>query len=74
MALRIAFTPRDAGNNRGILAAALCDWHRGVADIHLGTGHTVPTQDAGYTTASELQCAIIKSISSFLTEESIYAC
>jgi transposase len=55
-------------------AAAVRDWHRGVADFHLGTGHTAPTSDAGYTTASELRYATTHRSVSTLTEESIYTC
>lgn len=71
MALRIASAPREAGNKPGSSPAVLSDWHRGVADIHLGTGHTAPTSDAGYTTASELRTARL-SVNLYLREESIY--
>jgi hypothetical protein len=70
---RIASAPCNAGNKLGSMAAVAFDWHRGVADFHLGTGHTVPTQDAGYTTAS-LPCLPQLSIIPYLREESIYAC
>ena len=59
MASRIASALRDAGNKPGSLPAVAFDWRRSVADIHLGTGHTAPTQDAGYTTASNFQLATI---------------
>jgi hypothetical protein len=73
MASRIASAPCDAGNKLGSLTAAVFDWHRGVADFHLGTGHTAPTQDAGYTTASPSLSPQL-SIIPYLREESIYAC
>jgi hypothetical protein len=57
MAHRTASTPLDADNKFGSLPAVHSDWHSGVADFHLGTGHTAPTSDAGYTTASELLSA-----------------
>jgi hypothetical protein len=71
MANRSASTPRDAGNKPGSSPAVACDWHRGVADFHLGTGHTAPTSDAGYTTASDFRLART-SITPYLREESIY--
>jgi hypothetical protein len=42
MALRIDSSPCDAGNKPGLLAVAASDWHHGLADFHLGTGHTIP--------------------------------
>jgi hypothetical protein len=54
MAHRTASALLDADNKLGSSPAVRSDWHSGVADFHLGTGYTVPTQDAGYTTASEL--------------------
>jgi hypothetical protein len=63
MAHRTASAPLDADNKLGSWPAARSDWHSGVADFHLGTGYTVPTQDAGYTTASELLSANRRSVS-----------
>jgi hypothetical protein len=63
MAHRTASASLDADNNAGSSPAVCNDWHRGVADFHLGTGHTVPTSDAGYTTASELLAANHRSVS-----------
>jgi len=63
MAHKTASAPLDADNNVGNLPAARNDWHCGVADFHLGTGLTVPTSDAGYTTASELLSATHRSVS-----------
>ena len=37
-------------NSAGSLRTALSDW-RTVRRFHVGTGHTEPTTDAGYTTA-----------------------
>jgi hypothetical protein len=74
MALRSASTPHDAGNKPGSSPAVACDWHRGVADFHLGTGHTAPTSDAGYTTASVFPSRQNLSITFYLREESIYVC
>ena len=73
MALRIAFTSPDAGNNLGTHTADVRDWHRDVADFHLGTGHTLPTQMPDI----RLQANFIRqqrSVASPLTEESIYGC
>ena len=50
MAQTIASSRTDAGNSAGTQAAACTDW-RAVSRFHVGTGHTEPTQDAGYTTA-----------------------
>jgi len=66
-----ASAPLDADNKLGSSPAVRSDWHSGVADFHLGTGYTVPTQDAGYTTASELPSRQT-SISLYLRGESIY--
>lgn len=63
MAHRSASAPLDADNKLGSSPAVRSDWHCGVADFHLGTGHSVPTQDAGYTTASELLSAKHRSVS-----------
>lgn len=50
MAFEVAPTRIDADNPAGSKAAACNDW-RTVGRFHVGTGHTVPTIDAGYTTA-----------------------
>jgi len=72
MAHRTASAPLDAGNIDGTLVAAVNAWYRGVADLHVGTGHSVPIEDAGYTTASESRAPQL-SISLYLQGESIYA-
>jgi hypothetical protein len=71
MAFRIDSRSRDAGNKLGPTTVAPSDWHREPADFHLGTGHTAPTSDAGYTTASDFRLART-SITPYLREESIY--
>src|SRR5688572_29816415 len=71
--VRSTSTSRDAGNNPGSSPAVARDWHRGVADFHPGTGHTAPTSDAGYTTASHSDPPEL-SITPSLREESIYGC
>jgi hypothetical protein len=71
MAHRITTAPLDADSNRDSSPAGGNDWHYGVADLHLGTGHPAPTQDAGYTTASE-SLSPKKPISLYLRGESIY--
>ena len=50
MANRVAPSRIDAVNSAGSLRVALSDW-RTVRRFHVGTGHTEPTIDAGYTTA-----------------------
>ena len=50
MAIEVAPTRFDADNSAGSQAAACNDW-RSVGRFHVGTGHPVPTSDAGYTTA-----------------------
>jgi hypothetical protein len=72
MAFRIDSRSCDAGNNPGPSAVACNDWHHEPADFHLGTGHTVPTTDAGYTTASDFPKPPELSITFYLREESIY--
>lgn len=70
MAHRTASAPRDADNKLGSLPAVHSDWHRGVADFHLGTGHS-----------SHYRCRIYdckrtpvrqSSVSLYLRGESIY--
>jgi hypothetical protein len=73
MATRIASAPIDAGNKPGSLPAVEADWHFGVADFHHGTGTTLPTSVAGYTTAS-VSLLRQHSIILYLRRESIYAC
>jgi len=64
MAFRIDSRSCDAGNKLGLLTAARSDWHHGLADFHLGTGHQDPTHDAEYTTASDFRSArIYRSLS-----------
>lgn len=51
MANWVAPTRIDADNSAGsFMPAARTDW-RSVGRFHVGTGHTEPTSDAGYTTA-----------------------
>ena len=51
MANRVAPARFDADNSAGnYTSAARSDW-RSVSRFHVGTGHTEPTYDAGYTTA-----------------------
>ena len=50
MAQTIASSRTDAGNPSGTQAAA-CSDSLAVSRFHVGTGHTEPTRDAGYTTA-----------------------
>src|SRR3569832_1332465 len=50
MAQMIASSRTAAGNSSGTQAAACPAW-RAVSRFHVGTGHTEPTQEAGYTTA-----------------------
>lgn len=55
MAKRVAPSRNDADNSAGSLTLAACnDWHC-VRRFHVGTGHTEPTYDAGYTTACASQ-------------------
>ena len=72
MAFRIDSRSCDADNKLGPLTVAPSDWHHEPADFHLGTGHKVPTSDAGYTTASDLPIQPELSITLYLREESIY--
>src|SRR5262245_50582352 len=56
MALRVTPTPTDADNSAGRAAgdsvlAHCSDWRAGARRFHVGTGHTEPIHDAGYTTA-----------------------
>jgi hypothetical protein len=52
MAPRVTPAPIDADNSSGNFTSAACsDWRTGVRRFHVGTGHTEPTHDAGYTTA-----------------------
>lgn len=48
--------PNDAVNSAGdFTSAAWIDWRTGARSFHVGTGHTEPTHDAGYTTAGSTQ-------------------
>ena len=52
MANRVTPTRYDVDNSSGFPAAACNDW-RIAGRFHVGTGHSEPTQDAGYTTAGD---------------------
>jgi len=55
MAKRVAPSRNDADNPAGSFMLAACnDWHY-VRRFHVGTGHSEPTIDAGYTTACASQ-------------------
>lgn len=50
MAKRVVPSRHYADNPSGSLPAVCTDW-QDVRRLHVGTGHCVPTSDAGYTTA-----------------------
>lgn len=54
MANRVTPSGTNADNSFGSETRAACiDW-RAPRRFHVGTGHSEPTTDAGYTTASDL--------------------
>ncbi len=66
-------TPIDADNSAGSFTpAARNDW-RSVRRFHVGTGHTEPTSDAGYTTAGSPFLAASTDPSLACWAESIYS-
>ena len=71
MANRVTSAPLDADNSSSSFTPAACnDWRTGVRRFHVGTGHTEPTSDAGYTTAGSP--LLPKPISLFLLGGSPY--
>lgn len=71
MANRVAPSRHHADNPAGSFMPAACnDWHD-VRRFHVGTGHSAPTPDAGYTTACATQKPNL-SLSLGFWGESIY--
>ena len=70
MANRVVPTPTDADNSYGSFTPAARSVWRSVRRFHVGTGHTEPTLDAGYTTAGSP--LLPKPISLFLLGGSPY--